>query len=530
VPTGVYATIQVSGTAATPLGFDTNLHHGTGGDVLGLAGRSGVGSGNVARIHAVTISEITNLANATGNGGGTAYVVTTGSSGLLRFRTVDVGITSSIQIGGTAAIPMGLDTGLHTGTGTGSAAPVVHLDALTPGGQGNQLSVQVSPPSNGVTDAFNLLVYEDNTLRETFINLSRDDSNPRFIETIVNDSLNGSRLVRATNLPALPWQAPDTIAFVLSGGDDANAADEDFVGDEAAGTGLYALDAVQDLSILIVPGRATPTVQNAILSYCEVHREGSVFAVLDPPPALSTTGILDYVSTVASLENASEFAAIYWPRVKVLNPDKSVFGSSDQIVVPPSGIIAGVYARTDGARPGGVYEPPAGIEAGQLFGVLGFETKEALQERKRDILYPHRINILTTGPGLPRFIDGARTLKGNGNFPYISERRGVLFIEQSLKQGLDFARHRINTPELRAQVRRTITAFLLTQTRNGAFRSQDPAKAFYVDVSDELNPPSAVAAGTLNVRIGLATQKPAEFVLLEISQDTRAFEGEIAGA
>jgi len=216
--------------------------------------------------------------------------------------------------------------------------------------------------------------------------------------------------------------------------------------------------------------------------------------------------------------------------VKVLNPAKSVFGSAEQLVVPPSGIVAGVFARTDSAQPGGVYDPPAGIEAGRMFGVLGFETDEVLEENKRDLVYPHRINPLTTGPGLPRYIDGSRTLKGNGNFPYVAERRGVIFIERSLKQGLQFARHKNNTEGLRAQVRRTITAFLLAQMNNGAFRSKTPSTAFFVDVSEQLNTPTVIFAGKLIARVGLATNKPAEFIILRISQDTRALEAELAAA
>ena len=164
-----------------------------------------------------------------------------------------------------------------------------------------------------------------------------------------------------------------------------------------------------------------------------------------------------------------------------------------------------------------------------MFGVLGFETDEVLEEKKRDLVYPHRVNPLTTGPGLPRFVDGSRTLKGDGNFPYVGERRGVIFIERSLKQGLEFARHKANTEALRAQVQRTITAFLLAQMNNDAFRSRDPAKAFFVDVSDALNTPSVIFAGKLIARVGLATNKPAEFIILRISQDTRALEAELAG-
>jgi phage tail sheath protein FI len=255
-----------------------------------------------------------------------------------------------------------------------------------------------------------------------------------------------------------------------------------------------------------------------------------VFAILDSPESQSATDIVNYVTTTASLQELSEHAAIYWPRVEVLNPARSIFGPLDRIVVPPAGIIAGVYARTDSARPGGVYDPPAGIDKGRMFGVLGFETDEVLEEPKRDLVYPKRINPLTTGPGLPRYIDGSRTLKASGNFPYIAERRGVIFIERSLKQGLQFARHKNNTEGLRAQVRRTITAFLLTQMNNGAFRSREPSKAFFVDVSEQINTPSVIFAGKLIARIGLATNKPAEFIVLSISQDTRALEAELAAA
>ena len=368
--------------------------------------------------------------------------------------------------------------------------------------------------------------------RELFANVTMTPGEVRHVEAVLNDTRSGSVLVRVIDqaLPGSP--ALDIQTASLAGGDDGLVGldDNDFMGSEVGKTGLRALDTVQDLSLLLVPGRATSATHNAMVSYCEQVREGLVFAVLDPPAAMSATDIIDYVTTTTALGNISEHAAIYWPRVKVLNPSRSVFGSSDQLVVAPSGIIAGVFSRADGARPGGVYDPPAGIDKGRMFGVLGFETDEVLEERKRDLVYPKRINPLTTGPGLPRYIDGSRTLKGDGNFPYVAERRGVSFIERSLKQGLQFARHKNNTEGLRAQVRRTITAFLLTQMNNGAFRSREPDKAFFVDVSDTLNTPSVIFAGKLIARVGLATNKPAEFIILRISQDTRALEAELAAA
>jgi len=216
--------------------------------------------------------------------------------------------------------------------------------------------------------------------------------------------------------------------------------------------------------------------------------------------------------------------------VKMLNPSRTVFGNAATLTVPPSGHIAGVYARTDNARPGGVFIPPAGILNGILLGVIGFETDEVLDEAKRDLVFPKRINPLTVYPGTPRHIDGARTLKGDGNFPTVAERRGVIFIEQSLKLGLLFAKHANNTEALRAALTRTVTAFLLIQLRNGAFASVDPKKAFFVDFGDALNPPSSIDAGQVVGRVGLATAKPAEFIVLRFSQDTRALDSELAAA
>ncbi len=184
----------------------------------------------------------------------------------------------------------------------------------------------------------------------------------------------------------------------------------------------------------------------------------------------------------------------------------------------------GVMARTDSAREGGVYDPPAGIEKGVLFDVLGFETDECLDEEKRDLVYPARINPLTTDTGLPRFIDGTKTLRETGNFPSVAERRGVINIEQSIKAGLQFARHKNNDEILRARVKRTVDGYLTLQMNLGAFRSRDPAKAFFSDFGDGLNTPAVVFSGKLVGRIGLATQKPIDFVVLSFSQDTRAFD------
>ena len=510
----------------------TNAHlEVTGGDanaVLAFPTATTLGSGNVGLAAEVTATEIAAIVMAAVPG-----VVADVVDGALRLRTVATGAGASLQVLAASTLDerLGFDNAVHTGS-SGGVVNALRVEGKDPGSYGNRLELEVRAPTSGAPGTFDLAVIEDGAYREVFADLSMSRTNPRFVETIVNATRGGSSLVRVTDqaVPGAPSLNGQTVT--LTGGNDGliGLNDGDFIGSEVGKTGLRALDTVQDLSLLLVPGRATAAIHNAMVTYCESVREGLVFAILDPPAGVGASGIIDYVVNTAGLANVSEHAAIYWPRVKVLNPARSVFGSSDQIVVAPSGIIAGVYTRTDSARPGGVYDPPAGVDTGRLFGVLGFETDEVLEERKRDLVYPKRINPLTTGPGLPRYIDGSRTLKGDGNFPYVAERRGVSFIERSLKQGLQFARHKNNTEGLRAQVRRTITAFLLTQMNNGAFRSREPDKAFFVDVSDTLNTPTVIFAGKLVARVGLATNKPAEFIILRISQDTRALEAELAAA
>jgi phage tail sheath protein FI len=508
---------------------------GTARTALGLVGASGFGSGTFPDYAAVTIQD---LADAAASYEPAPVDFLTGPGGVLQIRSRQLGGgVSFISLGGSyIREALGIPIVLTSGTG-GEVNTFARVFASGPGDYGNDLSVEIAASTSGTADTFDLIVWRDDVQLERFPDLSRDPGRTRFIEAVVNDAQTGSGYVRISAFPPFTGFPAGIDVYPLEGGRDGAEIDDgidtpgdaDYIGSEASGTGLHAFDNVPDINMLLVPGRATPAVHNAMVAYCEQHRDGNLFAILDPPAGMSASQIVTYVSTTASLENLSECGAIYWPRVTIASPNKAIYGS-DPIVVPPSGIIAGLYARTDAARPGGVYEPPAGIERGRLVGVLGFETDDTLNVRKRDLVYPHRINPITTAKGLPKYVDGSRTLKGDGNFGYVAERRGVTFIEQSLRQGLQFARHRNNTPELRAEVRRTITAFLLVQTQNGAFRSREPSKAFFVDVSDEVNPPSVVSAGTLVARIGLATNKPAEYVVLEISQDTRALEEELAAA
>lgn len=516
ITTGVRLRTDRYGTSAS-----INVVGGTANAVLGFVTGPVLGTGNVEDITEVTAAEVKAVVEAA-----IPACTVTAVAGAVRISSNTAGPSSNIQVtpASTAREELGLDTAVHTGS-SGAAQATFNVRARYDGEYANRIRPRIMPATNGVAADFNLQLLDDGVQAGTFPDLSMDPTSPRYVETVVNDEQTGSPLVLVEDL-GLPGTAaarrPADGTFVaLAGGSDGlvGLGDTDFIGSKTGKTGIFALNSAQDISLLVVSDRPTASVHNAMLAYCEVERGGSVFAILDPPANMTAEGIITYVQTTATLLGASEFAAIYWPRVEVSNPAKLVYGSAERIVVPPAGLVAGLYARVDASTQGGQYQPPAGTQRGRLTSVLGFETEEALSQEKMNLVYPKLINPLTSSSSGP-YVNGVRTLKAGGNFPTVAERRGVIFINTSLKAGTDFVRFRNNDEALRAELRRVIEAFLLAQMRIGAFRSTDPAKAFFVDTGPAINPDSLIFKGIVRARYGVATQKPAEFVHLLVSQVT----------
>ena len=500
------------GTANAALSYTTGLTSGTG---------------NVANIDAVLASEVQSVVAAI-LVGATASVV----GGKPTVTSSTTGGASSVLCKNTStAVAVGFDNATHLGR-SGAAVNTLKFEGKTDGTYGNALSCVVEAATSGDANRFNVRVVRSGVTLETWSNLSMDDTDANYCETVINAEETGSDLIKVTDQDAGGGSAltdrPANGTYTMTGGNDGlgGIVDADYIGGVgvAGRTGMRALDTVLELTLLAIPGRATSAVHNAMISYCEVTRGGSVFAVLDPPASTSASGMVTYVESTAAIKELSEFAAIYWPRIKVANPNTSVFGTAATITVAPSGYICGLMARNDSAREGGVYDAPAGVEKGILLGCLGFETDEVLDEAKRDLIYPKRINPICTARGRARYVDGSYTLKSTGNFPTVSERRGVIYIEQSVKDGIQFSRHRNNDETLRAEVARTVETFLVSEMKKGAFRTKDPSTAFFVDFGAGLNPPAVQFAGKLVGRIGLATQKPVQWAILKFSQDTRSLQ------
>jgi phage tail sheath protein FI len=264
-----------------------------------------------------------------------------------------------------------------------------------------------------------------------------------------------------------------------------------------ARTGLKCFEEIDEISIVAAPGQISPAVQDAILTHCEVRKDR--FAILDSPEVMQ--GGVDKLPRPRD----SKYGAYYFPWIQVYDPERG------NVFVPPSGHVAGVYARTDNER--GVHKAPANEI---VRGALGL--RYTISKGEQDILNPKGINCIRTMQGGGIRIWGARTLSTDASWRYINVRRLFIMVETSIERQTQWVVFEPNDFRLWKRVTRTITAFLTLLHRNGALMGEQAEKAFFVKCDAETNPPEVVDAGQLIVEIGLAPVKPAEFVIFRIGQ------------
>lgn len=506
----------------------------TGGTAAGAFGfASTAGTGNVPNIAQVTATQAaTVLAGLTG-------ATATNVDGALVITSATTGASSSVQVvaGSTTASEFGYDNAVHAGS-SGAAVATLTVEGNGDGAYANVLSTVIAAATSGQSDHFNLSVLQNGIQIELWPNLSMAQGASDYCVTVINDPNTGSQYIRLTdeladvaspgNLPAAGTFGP------LVGGNDGlvSLADSDYIGGEGSNgdVGLRCLDGVGNLSLLVVPGRATPAVQNAMITYCEITRGGLVFAILDPPKNQTAEQIVDYWTNTSGLAGLSERDAMYWPNILVANPSPAVYGSSTTLVAPPSGAIAGMFARVDASSPAGPFIHPAGIDFAQLYGALGLEMAEVKKKAKRDLVFPALVNPIWADVGQPIFVDGARCGKSDGNWPTVGERRGIIFVEASGEQGLQPIRQKNINPRLFNEARKASYKFLLGLTKAGAFLYDDPTKAFSVDFGPGLNTPVTQQARQVLGKWSIATSPPAEYVTIDVSPDTRALDAALAAA
>jgi phage tail sheath protein FI len=404
--------------------------------------------------------------------------------------------------------------------GTGAAKSTINVDddqptpgvafaltATSEGSWGDRISYEIAAPTNGGTGEFNLSITYTTTADTTTVELYEDLS----LSTVIA-AVNGvSAFVTVDSVGAnSPAVATGSLA---SGADDAADKTELIGASTPTRTGIYAFDTIDDINIVAIPdlnGEAPETLE--ALNYC--GNRGDCFFLVDPGPGLDAAGVRTYRQGGGGQALNSDYGAIYFPWVIVSDP----LNPGSTKAVPPSGVVAGTYANTDETR--GVHKAPAGTNDGFLNSVVGVESQ--VTKGEQDILNPIGINVVRSFPQAGIVIWGARTLSQDSQWRYVNVRRLLLFIGESLDEGSQFVVFEPNDPTLWGKVRRTLNAFLTRVWRDGALFGATPEEAFFVKVDEENNPPEVRDAGQLIIDVGVAPVKPAEFVVIRISQQTQA--------
>jgi phage tail sheath protein FI len=298
------------------------------------------------------------------------------------------------------------------------------------------------------------------------------------------------------------------------GSDGSPVTPADFVPSGGSGA-MYALDELlfPRFNLLCLPGVTSDNdvqVSNA-LSYC---REQRAFLIVDSPAA----GFTAIPPNLGSIQALGEHGAIYFPRVRQV--EALAGGASRTLNLPASGAVAGVMARIDASR--GVWKAPAGMEAG-IAGISGLT--QATSDDVSGQLNPKGVNALRTFPGSGTVVWGARTLKGDdaasSEFKYVPVRRLTDYIASSLYLGTQFAVFEGNDEDLWSQLRLAVGAFMRGLFRQGAFQQsakRAESDSFFVICDETVNPQSEIDLGRVNVVVGFAPLKPAEFVVITITQ------------
>ena len=298
------------------------------------------------------------------------------------------------------------------------------------------------------------------------------------------------------------------LVLTLQGGSNGSvltASSDTFLGkDDGPGrrTGLQAFLENSNVSIMAIPGITAPEVQAALIGFCESKK--SCFAILDVPMELKKT------NDVANFRDMydSTYAAMYHPWLEMYDA-----GAKRSAYFPPSGAMAGIYARTDIER--GVHKAPANEV---VRGCTGLSC--AYNEGEQDILNPIGVNLIRAFTGRGIRVWGARTISSNGLWKYLNVRRLFIYVEESIKANTNWVVFEPNSTTLWSRVTRTIETFLATCWRDGALAGSTPSEAFFVECGPTTMTQDDIDNGRLICQIGIAPVKPAEFVIFRITQKT----------
>jgi phage tail sheath protein FI len=425
----------------------------------------------------------------------------------------------------------------------GTDLPLVSASAGT-WGNNLQAVVDYNTKEGNIPDAkrtlFNLIVSELDATgnvaqQEKFLNASPDDTNPGYLPRVLRDSSNLVRVKKtgpgptdwaSFTLPAATPLDPKTkqpipVKADGSGADGPGLAPGDLIGDQNKKTGLFALEKADLFNLLCIPpdargGDTDPTVYQEAMQYCQDRR---AMLLVDSPAAWSANKETAAAAAAAGLSNLNltglpaRNAALYFPHVV----QSDLLLNGQLVTLVPCGMIAGVMAATDSNR--GVWKAPAGLDA-SLNGIVGLDVN--LTNDENGLLNPLGINCLRTFPLSGSVVWGARTLRGadalEDDYKYVPVRRFTLFLEESLYRGTQWVVFEPNDEPLWAQIRLSIGAFMHNLFVQGAFQGQTPKDAYFVKCDSETTTQNDINLGIVNIVVGFAPLKPAEFVIIKIQQ------------
>ncbi len=487
------------------------------------------GTGNVAHLDAISVAELnTLLANHAPAIAVTAAI----SSGRLVLVSNELVANARIAINGAAptsahnafALP------LTPAVGTPGTTPQYYVKDPTLGWRGGADGISALPgnPSNPelvtitiqITDATNTqaLSYDDVGLHPQHYNWignalalepsRRDDA----IANLVWIDLSGGAPTALDLRTALLGSLSEQVWTLTNGNDGVPPSDASSATAAIAYQDAFAvLSQVPDISIIATPAAAAQTeaaaVRNALINHAEDLRYR--FAVIDTPPALTPSQAREVRGAIDSTR-----AAIYYPWVVTSNPNARPGSNAPaEILIPPSGFMCGVYARTDVER--GVWKAPANEV---VRSALRFERD--ISTGVNEVLNPEGINCLRAMPGRGLRVWGARTISSDPEWKYISVRRFFIYLERSIDVSTQWAVFEPNGEALWANVRETVSAFLYNEWRNGALLGAKAEDAFFVRCDRSTMTQNDIDNGRLVCLIGVAAIKPAEFVIFRIGQKT----------
>ena len=415
--------------------------------------------------------------------------------------------------------------------------------AANAGRWGNKLQIAVTPEgSSSEPTAFNLFVRDVDVSggepevrgSETFTGLSMNPASLHYAVRIVNES---SRLIRLGDegngeIPCGAAASENGEPFPdawrsLQNGNDGNPRDDlgnpldvsafagALLGSQVALSGMYALDALAlfRVNLMCFPsapdlGAHAASVYSEAIVYCVA---ADVFLIVDIPKFATSTG--DIIGWIAENDGLrSENAAVYFPRTLVSDP----LGNGELRNIACSGTILGVYARTDAAR--GVWAAPSGSDAV----LLGVTLVMQLTDGENGTLSSLGINTLRNFLNFGPVSWGSRTLAGAdrpaSEWKYVAGRRMALFLERSLDEGSNWIMFEPNGEPLWSQIRFSFGRFLYNLFRQGAFQATTPADAYFIKCDCETTTPADIDSGIVNILVGFAALKPAEFIVIRMQR------------